>query len=67
MPGRMIGYTTQGSAPSSEDGRFTRRIFWLKPYDRSEDPRGPYCGDSAPTEAVDPASIVRGKRGTRLS
>ncbi|MFI6169027.1 DUF6009 family protein [Nocardia sp. NPDC051052] len=66
QPGRMIGYTTQGPGPSSEHGRFTRRVFWLKPYDRSEDPHGPHYRDCAPTEAVAPASIVLGKRGTRL-
>jgi hypothetical protein len=65
IPGRMVAYSTHGEGPSAELG-FTRRVFWVKPYDRSEDPTSPYCRDNFPSEAVDPISITPGQRALEL-
>ncbi|NJP98907.1 hypothetical protein HCN51_57465 [Nonomuraea sp. FMUSA5-5] len=41
---------------------FLRRVFWVKPHDRSEDPGGIYAHD-CPTEAVDPRTVAPGQEG----
>ncbi|GHF56250.1 hypothetical protein GCM10010504_25520 [Streptomyces griseus] len=43
-------------------GRFIRRVFWVKEYDRSEQPDGTY-GTAAPSEAVDPRTVAPGVWG----
>lgn len=63
--GRRVGYSVlRGDAPSDDGwpGRFVRRIFWLKPNDRSEQPHGVY-ERMAPSEAVDPRTINPGVWG----
>ncbi|MFD5638347.1 DUF6009 family protein [Streptomyces sp. NPDC127077] len=50
--GRRVGYSVL--RPDSPDGdvpgKFTRRVFWVKDYDRSEQPDGTYK-TSAPSES----------------
>ncbi|MFI9190476.1 DUF6009 family protein [Streptomyces californicus] len=36
---------------------FTRRVFWVKEHDRSEQPDGAYSS-GAPSEAVDPRTVA---------
>ncbi|MEU6114898.1 DUF6009 family protein [Streptomyces sp. NPDC047117] len=55
--GRVLGYS-RGFTADRYIGRC--RVWWVKPHDRSEDPRGPYR-DSAPGEAVMVASIRAGR------
>ncbi|MFF2641063.1 DUF6009 family protein [Streptomyces niveus] len=62
--GRRVGYAVlRPDAPSGEvPGKFIRRVFWVKEYDRSEQPNGTYKR-SAPSEAVDPRTVVPGVWG----
>jgi hypothetical protein len=61
--GRRIGYAVlTPTAPSLRPGTFPRRLFFLKPYDRSEKPEGTYS-KGAPMEGVDPRTIEPGKPG----
>ncbi|WP_319214663.1 MULTISPECIES: DUF6009 family protein [unclassified Streptomyces] len=62
--GRRVGYAVlRPDAPSGDVPRqFVRRVFWVKEYDRSEQPNGTYA-DSAPSEAVDPRTIAPGVWG----
>ncbi|WP_406284972.1 DUF6009 family protein [Streptomyces sp. NBC_00209] len=59
--GRRVGYSVlNADTPSGEEtGKFVRRIFWVKPHDRSEDPDGTYKV-SAPSEAIDPRTVAPG-------
>ncbi|MGW6943795.1 DUF6009 family protein [Streptomyces xanthophaeus] len=62
--GRRVGYSVlKPDAPSKDaPGRFVRRVFWVKEYDRSEQPDGTYK-TSAPSEAVDPRTVAPGVWG----
>ncbi|MFB6631991.1 DUF6009 family protein [Streptomyces sp. NPDC056362] len=62
--GRRVGYSVlKSDAPSGDTpGRFTRRVFWVKDYDRSGQPNGTYK-TSAPSEAVDPRTVAPGVWG----
>lgn len=61
--GRRVGYSVlKSDAPSGDTGRFVRRVFWVKDYDRSEQPDGTYK-TSAPSEAVDPRTVAPGVLG----
>lgn len=58
--GRRVGYTVlTEDAPSNPNapGTFSRRVFWVKDHDRSEQPKGVY-GEVAPSEAVDPRTVA---------
>lgn len=58
-----VGYATlRADAPSHDPGRFRRRVFWVTPWDRSEQPDGKYR-TGAPGEAVDPRTVKPGKVG----
>jgi len=62
MEGRRVGYAVlRPDAPhdSHFPGRFTRRVFFLKAYDRDSGPNGVYS-TGAPAEAVDPRTISPG-------
>ncbi|WP_405706344.1 DUF6009 family protein [Streptomyces sp. NBC_00069] len=55
-----VGYALlKGDAPNNSDtpGTFSRRVFWVKEHDRSEQPAGTYSS-GAPTEAVDPRTVT---------
>jgi len=56
--GRLVGYATlTGKAkPSRASGTYLRRVFWLAPHDRDQDPDGLYA-TGAPSEAVDPRTL----------
>ncbi|MET8923701.1 DUF6009 family protein [Streptomyces sp. NPDC004623] len=62
--GRRVGYAVlRPTAPSGDvPGRFIRRVFWVKDYDRSEQPDGTYK-TTAPSEAVDPRTVAPGVWG----
>ncbi|MFJ2098373.1 DUF6009 family protein [Streptomyces anulatus] len=61
--GRRVGCSVlKSDAPSGDTGRFVRRVFWVKDYDRSEQPDGMYK-TSAPSEAVDPRTVAPGVLG----
>ncbi len=61
--GRRVGYSVlRSDAPSGDTGRFVRRVFWVKDYDRSEQPEGTYK-TCAPSEAVDPRTVAPGVLG----
>ncbi|MET9597430.1 DUF6009 family protein [Streptomyces sp. NPDC006459] len=63
-PGRRVGYSVlKADAPSlAVPGKFARRVFWVKEYDRSEQPTGTY-ETTAPSEAVDPRTVAPGVWG----
>ncbi|MCB5166573.1 DUF6009 family protein [Streptomyces bambusae] len=56
--GRMVGYATLSSSAraSRASGTFLRRVFWLLPHDRDQQPDGSYAS-SSPSEAIDPRTI----------
>lgn len=58
-PGRRVGYTVlRKDAPNNgQPGRFTRRVFWLRDND-NDTPGGPYEGEGAPIEGVDPLTVA---------
>ncbi len=60
--GRRVGYAvlrTGASADIPGSGMFTRRLFFLKDYDRDSDPTGIYqIGE--PCEAIDPRQVRPG-------
>jgi len=62
--GRVVGYATLApDAPNTGyPGMFRRRVFWVREYDRSEQPDGPYR-TGAPAEAVDPLTVRPGVLG----
>ncbi|AZM89012.1 transcription factor [Streptomyces sp. W1SF4] len=63
--GRRVGYAVlKQDAPNSDGapGMFSRRVFWVKEHDRSEQPDGVYS-TGAPTEAVDPRTVAPGVWG----
>lgn len=64
--GRLVGYAVLGPAAkaSRASGTFLRRVMWLAPHDRDQDPEGLYA-TGAPSEAVDPRTISPGVRGDK--
>ncbi len=62
--GRMVGYATLGpdAKASRASGTFRRRVFWLLPHDRDEQPDGPYT-TGAPSEAIDPRTVAPRVKG----
>lgn len=61
----LVGYAElRADAPNSgSNGRFDRRVFWLKSHDRALDPHGVYASSNAPVEAVDPRTVAPGVPG----
>lgn len=62
----MVGCAVLGTDATSSraSGAFRRRVFWLLPHDRDEEPDGLYAG-SVPAGAVDPETFqptVKGRR-----
>lgn len=64
QPGRVVGYgVLRAGAPNcGHPGTFKRRVFWVRPHDRSEEPDGVYMG-GLPAEAVDPRTVAAGVPG----
>ncbi|MFE3765442.1 DUF6009 family protein [Streptomyces sp. NPDC059104] len=64
--GRMVGYAVlgPGARPSRASGTFLRRVFWLLPHDRDQQPDGSYAL-SSPSEAVDPRTLAPRTPGHR--
>ncbi|WP_338704096.1 DUF6009 family protein (plasmid) [Streptomyces sp. Q6] len=62
--GRMVGYATlsQEARASRASGTFLRRVFWLLPHDRDQQPDGLYAS-AAPSEAVDPRTLSASTKG----
>ncbi|WP_329295525.1 DUF6009 family protein [Streptomyces sp. NBC_01455] len=62
--GRMVGYAILGkdAKPSRASGTFRRRVFWLLPHDRDQQPGGLY-ETGAPSEAIDPRTVAPGVKG----
>jgi hypothetical protein len=63
--GRRVGYAAlKPNAPHDPGytGTFTRRVFYLKDYDRDSDPSGVY-EHGTPSEAVDPRTVQPGVNG----
>ncbi|MEU8828887.1 DUF6009 family protein [Streptomyces sp. NPDC048636] len=62
--GRLVGYATLGpeAKPSRASGTYLRRVFWLAPHDRDQQPDGLY-ETGAPSEAVDPRTLQPGVKG----
>ncbi|MGI5255524.1 DUF6009 family protein [Actinacidiphila glaucinigra] len=64
--GRMVGYSVLGESATAnpDSGLYERRVFFLLPHDRDQEPLGVYVHDS-PGEAVDPHTIAVGKVGCK--
>ncbi|GGY05940.1 DUF6009 family protein [Streptomyces minutiscleroticus] len=64
--GRMVGYAVLGeeAEPDPDSGLYKRRVLFLLPHDRDNDPDGLYQ-EGAPGEAVDPRTIEPGKPGAK--
>lgn len=64
--GRMIGYAQLSplAKASRSSGTFRRRVFWLLPHDRDNDPQGLYA-TGTPAEAVDPRTLSPGAKGRK--
>ncbi|MFI1441771.1 DUF6009 family protein [Streptomyces fructofermentans] len=62
--GRMVGYAILGkdAKPSRHSGTFRRRVFWLLPHDRDQQPNGLY-ETGAPSEAIDPRTVTPRVKG----
>ncbi|MFJ9686913.1 DUF6009 family protein [Streptomyces bacillaris] len=62
--GRRVGYSVlkPGTPSGDSPGGFVRRVFWVKDYDRSEQPGGTYKTTS-PSEGVDPRTVAPGVWG----
>ncbi|MDH6707394.1 hypothetical protein P3T27_004131 [Kitasatospora sp. MAA19] len=60
----MVGYAILGpdARSSRASGTFRRRVFWLLPHDRDQDPEGLYS-TGVPSEAVDPRTVAPGVKG----
>jgi hypothetical protein len=58
---RIVGYSTL--SPDAFGPPWLRRIFWLKPYDRTDDPNGTYRRGNKPWEGVDPLTVRPGEYG----
>ncbi|MFJ2478327.1 DUF6009 family protein [Streptomyces sp. NPDC087659] len=64
--GRMVGYAILGpqAKPSRSSGTFRRRVFWLLPHDRDNEPTGVY-ETGAPAEAIDPRTLAPASKGRK--
>ncbi|WP_433519056.1 DUF6009 family protein [Nonomuraea sp. CA-143628] len=61
--GRTVGYgVLDPSTKRDWPLGFLRRVFWVKPHDRSEQPDGIYAHD-CPAEAVDPRTVAPAVEG----
>ncbi|MGG7569001.1 DUF6009 family protein [Streptomyces sirii] len=62
--GRLVGYATlaPSAKPSRASGTHLRRVFWLAPHDRDQQPSGLYA-TGAPSEAVDPRTVAPRVKG----
>ncbi|XUM02086.1 DUF6009 family protein [Streptomyces venezuelae ATCC 10712] len=65
----MVGCAVLGADATSSraSGAFRRRVFWLLPHDRDEEPDG-LCAGSVPAGAVGPETLqptVKGRRTER--
>ncbi|MGR6998703.1 DUF6009 family protein [Yinghuangia aomiensis] len=65
-PGRLVGYAVLGpdARASRASGTFLRRVIWLAPHDRDQEPDGVYA-TGTPSEAVDPRTIRPGEKGAK--
>jgi hypothetical protein len=65
LVGRLVGWSDlRADAPNNgAPGTFTRRVFWLKNYDRAAGGPVNIYRTGAPCEAVDPRTIWRGVPG----
>ncbi|MCS3937318.1 hypothetical protein GGP80_003328 [Salinibacter ruber] len=62
--GKRVGYAVlEEDASSRSPGRFNRRVFFLKSYDRP-DGDGTYA-TGCPSEAVDPRTVEAGQGGKK--
>jgi hypothetical protein len=61
---KVVGWTElhQTAPNNGNPGCFSRRIFWLKSYDRFLQPDGLYS-TGCPVEAVDPLTVSVGEAG----
>ncbi|WP_201298040.1 DUF6009 family protein [Nocardia sp. CY41] len=71
--GRLVGYAElrRDAAPwmaadSLGPAAFARRVFWVKEYDRSEQPNDIYAV-GCPIEAVDPRTVAPGVLGDKTT
>ncbi|MGY5033554.1 DUF6009 family protein [Streptomyces sp. 900116325] len=66
--GRMVGYTEldEGAEADPDSGPQRRRVFFLLPHDRDQEPGGSYR-EGAPGEAVDPRTIEPERVGEKTS
>ncbi|MFC7220981.1 DUF6009 family protein [Streptomyces polyrhachis] len=67
--GRMVGYAIlgKGAEADPDSGLYRRRVFFVLPIDRSDDPEGIYR-QGAPGEAIDPLTVeatVAGRKTPR--
>ncbi|MFJ5803769.1 DUF6009 family protein [Streptomyces decoyicus] len=62
--GRLVGYARLGptAKASRASGTFLRRVFWLAPHDRDQQPNGLYS-TGAPSEAVAPRTVSPRAKG----
>lgn len=60
--GRLVGYATLKPHVRWCNGFFRRRLFWVQPHDRCNQPDGTYRV-GAPAEAVDPLTVAVGIAG----
>lgn len=65
-PGRLVGYAelSNEAKASRASGSFVRRVFWLAPHDRDQQPDGTYAA-AAPSEAVDPRTVAPKETGDK--
>lgn len=61
----FVGYSEIRADAVGFQGRFFRRVWWLKEYDRDLSPEGSYSAGH-PCEAVIPASIQVGRPSERF-
>lgn len=64
--GRMVGYSELDDTAEADpdSGFYRRRVFFLLPHDRDNEPRGLYQ-EGAPGEAVDPRTVEPRKVGEK--
>lgn len=64
--GKRIGYAVLHPDVDNfgRPGVFYRRVFWVKPHDRCNEPDGCYQ-NHCPAEAIDPLTVEAGQRGYR--
>lgn len=59
----LLGWVDLGPGARTDYGRFTRRVFVLKPHDRRPGNPGRYFVEFAPCEAVDPRTLAPNEPG----